>query len=823
MFRSYFITAVRNFRRNKLFSLINILGLAIGISASMVIFLLVQYDFGFDKFEPDGNRVYRVVSDMKFPDSDFKNSGVPLPLITFSKKELTGVEMFAPASTPNGDINVSIGTSGKPVEYKKQSHVVYADNQLLHLLSCKWIAGSKESSLSQPFTTVLTVSRAKTYFPDNDVSKVIGKTITYNDTIKSTVTGIVQDIDELTDFTFKEFISYSTIENTGLKDNLGWGQWGSVNSNNQFFIKLNKGIQAASMTKQIQQLFDKNQKDAYLKNIFSLQPLSDIHFNSDYGAFDERQANKNALYGLLVVAAILLLLGCINFINLTTAQAVQRAREIGIRKTMGSSKRQLIIQFLSETFLLTLMASLLSIVLVPFIIKTFSGFIPPAIHTGMLVNTQVVLFILILVIAVSVLSGFYPAWILSKYNPVQVLKNQATTGSSSTRKAWLRKSLTVTQFIFAQAFIMGTLIVGQQIKYALTKDNGFKKEGIIIADTPFDFSIFSNNDAAAKSMRTRDVLLQKLRTIPGIDKMCFGGSSPASSNTSAQTMKFNNGKRDIETTVQVKYADEDYFKLYHLQLLAGKYPEKSDTALKGYLVNESYARFIGFKNPADAVGKMIKHNNNGVPILGVMKDFNASSVHTPIKPLVYYSQYLVETDLHIALKPETSAGMWQETIAQVQKAYKEIYPEADFHYEFFDDTIKKFYEAEMHISTLLSWATGLAIVISCLGLFGLVIYTTNQRTREIGVRKVLGASIPQILSLISKDFLKLVLFAFIIAVPIAWWVMHKWLENFAYHISLGMGVFVLAGLGMMLIALVTLSFQTMKAANANPVKSLRTE
>ncbi len=822
MFRSYFITAVRNFRRNKLFSLINILGLAIGISASMVIFLLVQYDFGFDKFEPDGNRVYRIVSDMKFPDSDFKNPGVPLPLITFSKKELTGVEMFVPASTPNGDITVSIGTAGKPVEYKKQSHVVYADNQLLHLLACKWIAGSKENSLSQPFTTVLTESRAKTYFPDNDVSKVIGKTIVYNDTIKSTVTGVVQDIDELTDFTFKEFISYSTIENTGLKDNLGWGQWGSVNSNNQFFIKLNKGIQATAMTKQIQQLFDKNQKDAYLKNIFSLQPLSDIHFNSDYGAFDERQANRNALYGLLVVAAILLLLGCINFINLTTAQAVQRAKEIGIRKTMGSSKGQLIIQFLSETFLLTMMASLLSVVLVPFIIKTFSGFIPPAIHTGMLANIQVVLFILILIIVVSVLSGFYPAWVLSKYNPVQVLKNQVTTGSS-TRKAWLRKSLTVTQFIFAQAFIMGTLVVGQQIKYALTKDNGFKKEGIFVVDTPFDFTIFSNKDAGAKSMRTRDVLLQKLRTLPGIDKICFGGSSPASNNTSAQTMKFNNGKKDIETTVQVKYADEDYFKLYHLQLVAGKYPEKSDTALKSYLVNESYARFIGFKNPADAVGKMINHNNKGVPIIGVMKDFNASSVHIPIKPLVYYSQYLVETNLHIALKPELSAGMWQQTIAQVQKAYKEIYPESDFNYAFFDDTIKKFYESEMNMSTLLSWATGLAIVISCLGLFGLVIYTTNLRTKEIGVRKVLGASIPQILSLISKDFLKLVLFAFIIAVPIAWWVMHKWLENFAYHISLGVGLFILAGLGMMLIALITLSFQTMKAANANPVKSLRTE
>jgi predicted permease len=819
MFKNYLTVALRNFSRNKIFSFINIIGLGIGISASLVIYLIVSFDFSFEKFENNSDRIYRVVSDMKFPDNDFKSSGVPLPLIPVAEKEMTGVELFAPFSKA-GDINISISLPGvsKPELYKNQKDIIYADNNYFKLLPYQWLAGSKQNALSEANATVLTESRAKIYFPYNDVSKVIGKVITYNDTVKTTVTGVVKDLKQTTDFTFKEFISYKTLPQAQFTDALNWG---GVSSSDQFFVKLNPGTTPATVQKQVQQLFNKNQKSTYLKTVFSLQPLSDIHFNSDYDNFNQRLAHLPTLYGLLAVAAILLLLGCINFINLTTAQAVQRAKEIGIRKTLGSTKRQLIFQFLSETFLLTLIATILSIILVPFIIKLFADFIPAEINAAMLSQTNVLIFILLLLLTVSILSGFYPAIILSKYNPVHVLKNKAA-GSSSTRRVWIRKSLTVTQFVFAQAFIIATIIVSQQINYALTKDLGFKKEGIITVETPINYAELGNKAAVAKSMQTREVLLHNLQAMPGIDKVCLASSPPASSGTGMQTIKFNNGKKEIETTVEIKRADEPYFDLYNMELVAGRFPKKSDS-LTEYVINESYARFIGFSNPADAVGQFIENDKGGIPIVGVLRDFNSRPLNEPIKPLVFSSLYPVQSQLHIALKREISTGEWKRTIAQIEKAYKAIYPGEDFSYSFFDESIAKFYESEQHTSTLLSWATGLAIIISCLGLLGLVIYTTNQRTKEIGVRKVLGASIMQIVHLLSKDFLKLVILAFVIAAPIVWWAMNKWFENFAYHTQISVWIFAGAGLLMILIAAITLGFQTMKAANANPVKSLRSE
>jgi putative ABC transport system permease protein len=819
MFKNYFTVALRNFRRNKVFSFINIIGLAIGISASLVIYLIASYDFGFDKFENNNDRIYRVVSNMKLPDNDFKTSGVPLPLIPAAQKEITGVELFAPFSTTR-DINISINLPGvsKPHFYKNQKNIIYADNNYFKLLPYKWLAGSKQNALSNANTTVLTESRAKIYFPYKDVSKVIGKVITYNDTVKTTVTGVVKDLKQTTDFTFKEFISYKTLPQAQFTDAHNWG---SVSFSDQFFVKLNAGTTPVTVQKQAKQLFDKNQKDTYLKAIFYLQPLSDVHFDGDYNSFAQRQAHLPTLYGLLAVAAILLLLGCINFINLTTAQAVQRAKEIGIRKTLGSTKLQLIFQFLSETFLLTLVATILSIILVPFIIKLFADFIPPEINAAMLLQTDVVIFIVLLLLAVSLLSGFYPAIILSKYNPVHVLKNKAA-GSSSTRRVWIRKSLTVTQFVFAQAFIIATIIVSQQIHYALTKDLGFKKDGIITVETPLNYAELDNKAAVAKSMQTREVLLHNLQALPDIDKVCFASSAPASSGRGLQTLKFNNGKKEIETTVEIKYADECYFNLYNMKLVTGRFPKKSDS-LTEYVINESYARYLGFSNPSDVVGKLIEHDNGGIPIVGVLKDFNSRPLNDPIKPLVFYSLYPVQSTLHIALQPETSTAEWKTTIAQIEKAYKTIYPGEDFSYSFFDESIAKFYESEQHTSTLLSWATGLAIIISCLGLLGLVIYTTNQRTKEIGVRKVLGASILQIVHLLTKDFLKLITLAFVIAAPIVWWGMNKWFENFAYHTQISVWIFAGAGLLMILIASITLGFQTIKAANANPVKSLRTE
>lgn len=816
MYKNYLTVAVRNFRRNKVFSLINIIGLAIGISTSLVIYLIVSFDFSFDKFEKDGDRIFRVVSDMHFPDQEFKNSGVPLPLPAAVKREIPGLEMVIPFHTGNGDLNVQIGNPGaNGQKFKKQAGIIYADNNYLNLLSYQWIAGSSTSSLKDPFTVVLTESRAKSYFHSNDPRQVIGKVITYNDSIHATVTGIVRDIHETTDFNFKEFISYSTIYNSGLAANMGWGEWGSVNSSSQLLVKLKKGIGPAQVKKQIEAVEKRNAKNAYLEMTYDLQPLANIHFNSDYGTYGDRQGHLPTLYGLMVFSGLLLLLACINFINLTTAQAAQRSKEIGIRKTMGGSKWQLVFQFLTETFLLTLFAMILSVLLIPWLLKIFSEFIPPAIHIGMLWHTDVIMFIMALLLVVTLLSGFYPSLVLSGYKPALVLKNQAFAGTAKTGRAWLRKFLTVTQFIVAQAFVIGAFFVARQIHFTLNKDLGFKKDGIVVVNTPWRFD---DNGGSGD----RNVLLDKIQRIPEVQKACLGGAPPASDGIVMQTMKFNSGKKNIETTVELKYADEAYFNLYKMKLVSGRFPVPSDSITE-YVINETYARFLGFKNPADAVGKFIGEKETRTPIVGVMEDFYSQSLHTPIKPLVFTAIKSNQTTLHILLKPDNGNDVWKTAIEKIEASFKSVYPAQDFQYQFLDDSIAKFYKNEQDILTLLNWATGLAILISCLGLLGLVIYSTNQRTKEIGVRKVLGASVLQIVVLIATDFMKLVLLAFIIAVPLAWTGTDRWLQNFAYRTEISWWIFVAAGASMVVTALITLGFRTVKVAMANPVDSLRTE
>lgn len=818
MFKNYFKTAVRTLWKNMVFSLINISGLAIGISAALVIYLIASYDFSFEKFQPDSNRVYRIVSAMHFPDQVIKNSGVPMPMVFESPKQVTGIETFAPFHLQNGDMNVSIPVTGtnNPVVFKKQGDIIFADNNYFKLIPYQWLAGSPLNSLEQPFSVVLTQSRARAYFPYSDFSKIVGQTILYNDTLKMTVTGVVKDIETSTDFIFKEFISYSTIGASAFKNGMGWDEWGSIGSACQFFIKLNKGTTKNNIEKQVQAMFDKHQKDAFLKMTFSLQNIKDIHFNQDYGSFTDRQAHLPTLYGLLAVAAILLLLGCINFINLTTAQAAQRAKEVGIRKTMGSSGRQLLFQFISETFILTLVATLLSLAMVPWLLKIFSDFIPPAVNMSMLYQTNVVLFIAMLVITVSLFSGFYPAIVLSKYKPVQVLKNQSVTVTGSTRSAWLRKSLTVTQFAIAQAFIIGALVVSNQIRYVLNKDLGFRKDGIITLQTP------SPDGDIMKIKETKNVLLHKLEAIPGIEKICLGGSAPAANGYSVSTIKYNDGKKDIETTVEVKYGDEHYFKIYNLKLLAGNFLQPADSAT-GYMINANYAKFLGFTNPQDAIGKILNRGDRPIPVVGVINDFYARSLHTEIKPLIYTTDVYGQGTFHIVLKPAKEGEEWKNTIAKIEKEYKAVYPDEEFRYNFVDEVIARFYKSEQDISRLLKWATGLAVFISCLGLLGLVIYTTNLRYKEMGVRKVLGASVMQLFGLLSKDFIKLVLIAFVIASPLAWYGANKWLQNFTYRTEISWWVFGVTMVLMIAIAVITLSFKTIKTALENPVKSLRTE
>ncbi len=821
MVKNYLKVALRNIGRHKLFTFINIIGLSIGISAAIVIYVIVQHDLSFDKFHPNGNRIYRVVSDFTYSGESGSNSGVTSPLPDAVRAELTGIEKAAPFYTFWGfDVTVP-STSVKP--FKQQGGIIVTDARYFDLFKYKWLAGSARNVLDQPNQLVLTDERAKLYFPNLRPDQVIGKIIAYDDSVKVAVTGIVAAYKGNTDLKFHDFISYKTIYNrVNLNQTLQLQNWGGTNSSSQFFIQLPVGGSVSKMETKLNQLYRKHNpptpKDKGSTHSFKLQPLNDLHFNRAYGIYDDGTlANKTTLYGLLIIAVFLLLLGCINFINLITAQASQRAKEIGIRKTIGSTRLQLVVQLLSETFMITLLAVVASMVCAPFILKLFADFISPDIKLNFLNQPGLLLFLALLTLIVSLFSGFYPAMVLSGYKPVDVLKGQSAVNTGQSRNAWMRKSLTVTQFVIAQFFIMATLLVSKQIYYATHKSLGFNKDAIVYINTPWKHN---NNNKIG-------VFANQLKAMPGVAMVSKGSNPPSSNNTNSTEITYKDGKKELKSELFQKYGDENFIKLYGIKLLAGRNIRQADST-SGFLVNETYTRSIGFKNANDVIGKTLdKYNGDKrMTIVGVVADFQQESIHTPIKSLaILYCPNKYNNDIiHIKLQPETAGGEeWKATLASIQNAWKSIYPEDDFKYTFYDESIRKFYESEQHTSQLLTWASGLSILISCLGLLGLAIYTTRTRTKEIGVRKVLGASVSQIVTLLSTELVALVFLSFVIVTPAAFWAMHIWMQNFADRTAISWWLFALSGIGMLLTALLTLSTQTIKAALSNPVKSLRSE
>jgi putative ABC transport system permease protein len=810
MLINYLLTAYRTFRSTRVFSLINIFGLAIGISATLVIYLIVHFDLSFEDFQPNRDRIYRVVTDANFDGESFNFSGVPYPLPVAARKDLTGITEGT-AIWPTSP-RVTISRPGQPYVIKEQNHITYTDAHYFKLFKFyTWLAGSGDA-LDAPFHVVLSANRAAAYFPGLAPSQVIGKPILYGDSTTAVVTGVVSDPPLNTDFSWQEFVSISTIAHTRMRQYADPDDWNGINGASQFMVELAPGTTPASIDRQLIELRKKYVRSENVSTYkHRLQPLADIHFNAGYDTFFQRIANKPTLHGLMLVAAFLLVLGCINFINLATAQAARRAKEIGIRKTLGGSQRQLLFQFLSETFLLTLLSLGLSLVLTPWLLRVFSDFIPPQLHLDLYHQPQLLLFLLILLLTVTILAGFYPAWVLSRFKPVIVLKSQAYTGSNTTRSAMLRKVLTISQFVIAQAFIMATLIVGRQLHYSLTADLGFKKDAIVDFTVPFTYGYPDNK---------RFLLLDRLRSIPGIERASSGGPTPSTEGTMTNDLRYTDGKKDIRLQVQVRYGDSNFIKVYHLPLLAGHNLRASDTT-REFIINRSYCSILGFKNPADALGRTVMDGNASIPIVGVIPDFHQSTLHTPIKPLVIACSLNDQFFIHLALQPD--ANHWNATLSQVEKAYKDIYPSQDFTFEFLDQAIAKYYVAEQQLSRLLQWATALTILISCLGLAGLVIFTTNVRTKEIGIRKILGASVTAIVTLLSKEFVNLLLIAFVIATPVAWWALHRWLEGFAYRVPVSWWIFPLAGGAMIAFALLTMSIRTIRSAMANPVDSLRSE
>lgn len=820
MFKNYLSIALRNLLRNKAFSVINILGLSIGISSALVIYLIAYYDFSYDKFEPGGDRIYRVVMTSSYQGNIDYNRAVAAPLGEVIRKEVSGLEEVSTFRYYQVG-KTMVPAAGKPAvsSFHNQQDVIWADGHYFNLLPYHWLAGSPRTALEEPGRVVLDETRARLYFPHLSYQDIIGKLIIYDDTIRATVSGVVADLQSQgnTDFTFQEFVSLRTlIDNKGLVDQYNWDQWGSTSSDHEVYVRLAAGVKPAVVDAQLHKVFNKYNgqptKPTDHIGTYLLQPLQDIHFNDNYGIITGDVASTTLLYGLMLVAGFLLLLGCINFINLTTAQAVQRAKEIGIRKTMGSSRRQLIWLFLGETFLVTLLATGLSLLLTPLLLRTFADFIPKGVHFS-ISQPYLLAFGVLLVCAVSLLAGFYPALVLSSWQPVKVLKSQVYSGGGNQRVR-VRQTLTVFQFVIAQVFVIATALVGKQISYLLSKDLGFRQQAILsfdISDTSFG---------------RRVAFVHELQQIPGIGRVSLAYDVPSSGTTWSTTVNFDNGKGPKTTSVELKFGDTNYLPLFQIPLLAGRAVQPSDT-IREVVINEVYLHELGFQRPQDALGKVLQVGRWHPPIVGVMRNFlphplNITSLK--VSPMLF-SEAFGDCRKVIVELPAATDGRtnWKPVIAQLEARYKAAHPDEDFNYSFFDESIARFYDQEQKLSRLLTWATGITVFISCLGLLGLVIYTTKHRKREIGVRKVLGASVSHIVSILSLEFVKLVVIAFLVAMPIAWWGLHQWLDNFTLRTSLSWWVFAGSGLGMVLVAFLTLGVQTVRTARANPINSLRTE
>ncbi len=802
MIKNYILTALRYFSRNKVTTLINMVGLSIGISAALVIFMIVHYQRSFDRFEPNSERVYRIVSDGE----RWKGAGGPVPLANAIKSHVSGVEIVAPFYDYfdwNTKVIIPEGSNKPDKVFRKQEHIVFADSGYFNIIPHRWLAGNPKQALNLPYQIVITKSRAEMYFPGLSIDKIVGKTIILSDTVRTTISGIVADLENNSDFKRQSFISAITVFQTSIKNNYHIDQWQNISSSDQVLIKLKPHVSANAVNRQIYKLA--RSYNSYSKTVHKLQPLWDVHFNPEY----DGTINPQVIPNLILLAIFLLALGSINFINLSTAHASERAKEIGIRKTLGSGKSQLVTQFLLEVFLLTFVTALLSTALIPILLKVFGSFVPQEIKADyLLTNPAVWLFLIALVITVSILAGLYPAFVLSAFRPVAVLKNRSTTASGS---VWLRKSLIVSQFIIAQVFVIGVLVVNKQLRFTQAQSMGFRKDAIINFYVPFDLSAPNNK---------KFLLKQQLAAIPEVQAVSLGNQSPAFRGSMTNELDYQEKGKNIQLQVASRNGDNAYLKVYKIPLVAGRNLALSDTANE-LLINETLAKQIGFNNPADAVGHTLHFNNGQIPVVGVMRDFHQASLHTAVSPLIYFSAPKQGYVMHVALQqnPET----WNTAIKKMEAAWNKIYPDIDFDYSFLDKTVEGFYKQDRELSVLLAWSASVAIVISCLGMLGLVIFMTNKRVKEIGVRKVLGASVAQIITLLAAEFAKLLVIAFVIALPIAWWQTHQWLQNFAYHTALSWWVFLLGGVVMITVALIIIGIRAGKAAMVNPVRSLRSE
>jgi putative ABC transport system permease protein len=804
MIKNYFKTAFRNLKRNKSYALINVLGLTIGIAASLLIFLVIQFETSFDNFHPQKKHIYRVGSIFNSQEGISYSAGVAFPVGPALRLDFPQIKQVARIYKRNGD-QITVENDGRNPQKKfNDVDVYFAEPEFFSMFKFAWLSGEAKTALTEPNSAVLTQEIAEKYF--GDWKSAIGKTITRNNKEVYKISGILENVPDNTDFPLSIVVSYATLPNTNAKRNLE--DWVSTSSGSNCFVVLPDDLPVKKFNAGLINFSKKHKPAEYAKDAYIAQPLTDIHYDDRFGNYRQHTFSKSLIRALMLIGIFLIVIACVNFINLATAQAVNRSKEVGVRKVMGSNRRQLAFQFISETALITIVALFAAVGIAMVTLPFLNQLLEVHMTMNFVNNTMLILFLFAVGILVTVLSGLYPAIILSGFNPITALKSKITNkmvGGIS-----LRRALVVLQFGIAHILIIGTLIVVSQMNFFSNASLGFEKAAIINVDIPGD----------SISITKMEHLRNQLQQNPDIKNISFSFASPSSNGSWQSDFKFDHSAKSSEISANLKWADVEYFKTYGLQFAAGRPYYPSDT-VREFVVNETMIKKLGIVNPEDAIGKELNFWD-GVkvgPIVGVVKDFNSYSLREPMAPVVMSTWKDVYQTINIKIKP----GAEKATLLFVEEHWNKAFPDFVYQYKFLDETIAGFYKQENQLSQLYTIFAIIAIFISCLGLYGLVSFMAAQRTKEVGIRKVLGATAGNIVYLLSKEFSLLIIIAFVIAAPIAYYIMQKWLDDYSYRIKLGVSVFLFAVFGSMVIAWITVGYRAIKAAMANPVKSLRSE
>ncbi|HWK04141.1 MAG TPA: ABC transporter permease [Puia sp.] len=808
MFKNYLKTALRNLWRNKGFSAINIVGLAVGLATCLLIIIYVMDELGYDRYNTKADRIYRLDGELKFGGNHF---------IVASAPPLAGPSMLQ--DYPEVEQQTRFRGQGGLLVKKgslniREDKAVYADSTLFDVFTLPMISGDPHTALKEPHSVVITEKIARKYFNGTDI---IGRTLTINDSVVYKVTGVIKDIPAQSHFNFDFFLPMSQLEDSRNTD-----QWLSYNFNT--YVVLRKGADPAKLDAKLEGMIMKyiaplirsvvNQSmEDFRKSgnavSFSLTPLTSIHLHSNKEGEVSGNGNIQYVYIFSVIAAFILLIACVNFMNLSTARSSNRAKEVGVRKVLGSLRGHLITQFMAESILISFISMLLALGIAWLLLPYFNQMAAKEMSIGLFSRPWLAPALLGLVVLVGFLAGSYPAFFLSAFQPIAVLKGNLAAGFKT---GLLRNSLVVFQFGISIFLMVGTVVIYNQLNYIRSKQLGFNRDHVLVLQNVYPLG------ERVKGFK------EDLLKLPGVQGITMTGFLPTSNNRNDNSY-FRSPDLDTKKAISMQTwtIDEQYIPVLGMKMQAGRnfspqFPTDSD----GVVINSAAARMMGLTN---AIGEKLYDLQDVQTkklkiwhIVGVVQDFNFNSLREVVTPMALF---LREDRGNLALR--INSGNIPQLISRIEDKWKTMAPSQPFHYSFMDDDFNALYKSEQRMGYISLSFSLLAICIACLGLFGLAAYAAEQRTREIGIRKVLGATVTNIVALLSVNFLKLVLISALIAFPLGWWAMHSWLQDFAYRVDISWKVFALAAVLSMAIALFTVSFQAIKAALSNPVKSLRSE